>query len=151
MYAIQWVLKHAVDIVCSYFTYDLSRYTCICLMNHESEVLKCSRNFIVKLKIVVTRGWNIYDMIVEMNIWVASFGTQLRQCGSCFAIHATKNTMVWWCHSRDLFDMVHTMMSLIELPLSFMGYALETTAFTLNRASRNSVEMTQYRLRFREI
>ena len=62
-----------------------------------------------------------------------------------------------WCddvserHSHALFGMVHTMMSLIELPLSFMGYALETTAFTLNRAPRISVEMTQYRLRFREI
>ena len=54
-------------------------------------------------------------------------------------------------HSHALFGMVHTMMSLIELPLSFMGYALETTAFTLNRAPRISVEMTQYRLRFREI
>ena len=42
-------------------------------------------------------------------------------------------------------------MSLIELPLSFMGYALETTAFTLNRAPRISVEMTQYGLWFREI
>ena len=53
--------------------------------------------------------------------------------------------------SRALLDVVHTMMSLIELPLSFMGYALETTALTLNRAPRISVEMTQYRLRFREI
>ena len=44
--------------------------------------------------------------------------------------------------------MVHTMMSLIELPLSFMGYALETTAFTLNRAPRISVEMTRYELWF---
>ena len=61
-----------------------------------------------------------------------------------------------WCdgmserHSRALFDMVHTMMSLIELPLSFMGYALETTAFTLNREPRISVEMTPYELWFGE-
>ena len=47
-------------------------------------------------------------------------------------------------HSHALFGMVHAMMSLIELPLSFMGYALETTAFTLNRAPRISVETTQY-------
>ena len=46
--------------------------------------------------------------------------------------------------------MVHTMMSLIELPLSFMGYALETTAFALNRAPRNFVEMTPYELWFGE-
>ena len=53
-------------------------------------------------------------------------------------------------HSHTLLDMVHTMMSLIELPLSFMGYALETTALTLNRAPRISVEMTQYRPWFGE-
>ena len=56
-----------------------------------------------------------------------------------------------WCddvserHSHALFGMVHAMMSLIKLPLSFMGYALETTAFTLNRAPRNSVETTPFR------
>ena len=33
--------------------------------------------------------------------------------------------------------MVRSMMSLIDLPLSFWGYALETTTFTLNRAPSN--------------
>ena len=40
------------------------------------------------------------------------------------------------------------MMSLTELPLSFWGYALETAAFTLNRAPSKSVEMTSYELWF---
>jgi hypothetical protein len=40
------------------------------------------------------------------------------------------------------------MMFLIDLSLSFWGYALETTAFTLNRASSKSVEMTPYELWF---
>jgi hypothetical protein len=40
------------------------------------------------------------------------------------------------------------MMSLTDLPLSFWGYALETTAFTLNRAPSKSVETTPYELRF---
>ena len=44
--------------------------------------------------------------------------------------------------SRALLDMVRTMMSLIDLPLSFWGYALETITFTLNRAPSKSVEMT---------
>ena len=35
-------------------------------------------------------------------------------------------------------------MSLIDLPLSFWGYALETATFTLNRAPSKSVEMTPY-------
>jgi hypothetical protein len=40
------------------------------------------------------------------------------------------------------------MMSLTDLPLSFWGYASETTAFTLNRAPSKSVEMTPYELWF---
>ena len=40
------------------------------------------------------------------------------------------------------------MMSLTDLPLSFWGYALETTAFTLNTAPSKSVEMTPYELWF---
>ena len=35
------------------------------------------------------------------------------------------------CHNRTLFDIVQSMMSLTDLPLSFWGYALETAAFTL--------------------
>jgi hypothetical protein len=40
------------------------------------------------------------------------------------------------------------MMSLTDLPLSFWGYALETAAFTLNRAPSKSVETTLYELWF---
>ena len=39
-------------------------------------------------------------------------------------------------------------MFLTDLPLSFWGYALETTAFTLNRAPSKSVETTPYELWF---
>ena len=44
--------------------------------------------------------------------------------------------------------MVRSMMSLTDLPLSFWGYTLETTAFTLNRAPSKSVETTPYELWF---
>ena len=47
-----------------------------------------------------------------------------------------------------LLDMVRYMMSLSNLPLSFWGYALETAAFTLNRAPSKSVETTPYELWF---
>ena len=47
-----------------------------------------------------------------------------------------------------LLDIVQSMMSLTDLPLSFWGYALETATFTLNRASSKSVKTTQYELWF---
>ena len=50
--------------------------------------------------------------------------------------------------NRALLDMVRPMMSLADLPLSFWGYALETAAFTLNRAPSKSVETTPYELWF---
>ena len=43
-------------------------------------------------------------------------------------------------------NMVRSMMSLTDLPLSFWGYTLETTAFTLNRAPLKSVKMTPYEI-----
>ena len=51
-------------------------------------------------------------------------------------------------HNRTLLDIVQSMMSLTNLPLSFWGYALETATFTLNRAPSKSVETTPYELWF---
>ena len=51
-------------------------------------------------------------------------------------------------HNRTLLDMVRYMMSLTNLPLSLWGYALETVAFTLNRAPSKSIETTPYELWF---
>ena len=51
-------------------------------------------------------------------------------------------------YNRTLLDIVQSMMSLTNLPLSFWGYALETATFTLNRAPSKSVETTPYELWF---
>jgi hypothetical protein len=48
--------------------------------------------------------------------------------------------------NRNLLDMVRSMMSQTDLPLSFWGYALETVVFTLNRVSTKSVERTPYEI-----
>ena len=47
-----------------------------------------------------------------------------------------------------LLDIVRSMISLTNLPLSFWGYALETASFTLNRPLSKSVERTPYELWF---
>ncbi len=51
-------------------------------------------------------------------------------------------------HNRTLLDIVQSMMSLTDLPLSFWGYALEIATFMLNRAPSKSVETTAYELCF---
>ena len=79
------------------------------------------------------------------------FGLHLKQCGivsqltppgtpQCYGVSEHRN--------RTLLDMVRSMMSLIDLPLSFWGYALEMAVFTLNRVPSKSIEMTPYELWF---
>ena len=79
-------------------------------------------------------------MIAEVKYLSYKFGLQLKQCGivshltppgtpQCNGVSERRN--------RTLLDMVRSMMSLIGLPLSFWGYASETTAFTFNRAPSN--------------
>ena len=57
------------------------------------------------------------------------FGLQLNQCG---IVSQLKSPRTPQCNgiserpNRTLLDMVHSMMSLTNLPLSFWGYALET-------------------------
>jgi aspartyl/asparaginyl-tRNA synthetase len=48
--------------------------------------------------------------------------------------------------NQTLLDMVRSMMSQTDLPLSFWGYALEIAMFTLNRVPTKSVERTPYEI-----
>ncbi|XP_014757873.1 uncharacterized protein LOC106866720, partial [Brachypodium distachyon] len=79
------------------------------------------------------------------------FGTHLRQCGIVSQLTppgTPQRNGVSERRNRTLLDMVRSMMSLTDLPLSFWGYALETAAFTLNSAPSKSVETTPYELWF---
>ena len=48
--------------------------------------------------------------------------------------------------NQTLLDMVRSMMSQSDLPISFWGYALETAAFILNRVPSKTVEKTPYEI-----
>ncbi|KAK8600410.1 hypothetical protein V6N12_050264 [Hibiscus sabdariffa] len=48
--------------------------------------------------------------------------------------------------NRTLLDMVRSMMSHSDLPISFWGHALETAAFTLNCVPSKSVQKTPYEI-----
>ena len=79
------------------------------------------------------------------------FGLHLKQCGIVSQLTppgTPQRNGVSERRNRTLLDMVRSMMSLIDLPISFWGYALETAAFTLNRAPSKSIEMTLYELWF---
>ena len=79
------------------------------------------------------------------------FGFHLKQCGivsKLTPLGTPQRNGVSECRNRTLLDMVRSMMSLTDLPLSFWGYALETVAFILNREPSKSIEMTPYELWF---
>ena len=48
--------------------------------------------------------------------------------------------------NQTFLDIVRSMKSQSDLPLSFWGYALETAAFTLNRVPSKSVDKTPYEI-----
>ena len=79
------------------------------------------------------------------------FGLHLKQCeivSQLTPLGTPQRNGVSERHNRTLLDMVRSMMSLTDLSLSCWGYALETTAFTLNRAPSKSVETTPYNCGF---
>ena len=79
------------------------------------------------------------------------FGMHLRKCGIVSQLRlpgTPQRNGVYERRNCTLLDMVRSMMSLTNLPLSFWGYALETATFTLNRAPSKSVETTLYELWF---
>ena len=79
------------------------------------------------------------------------FGLHLKQCGIFSQLMQPRTPQRNGVSERrncTLLDMLRSMRSLTDLPLSFWGYALETAAFMLNRAPSKSVETTPYELWF---
>ena len=79
------------------------------------------------------------------------FGLHLKQCGIFSQLtppRTPQHNGVSELRNHTLLDMVRSMMSLTDLPLSFWDYALEIAAFMLNRAPSKSVETTPYELWF---
>ena len=79
------------------------------------------------------------------------FGMHLKKCGIISQLTppgTPQRNGVSERRNHTLLDMVWSIMSLTDLPLLFWGYALDTAAFTLNRAASKSIETTPYELWF---
>ena len=79
------------------------------------------------------------------------FGLHLKKCGIVSQLTppgTPQRNGVSERHNRTLLDMARSMMSLTNLSPSCWGYALETAAFTLNRAPSKFFETTPYELWF---
>jgi len=102
----------------------------------------------MKYKINLANQLKLFDQIVEENIW-AKFLVIILECGMVSEL-TPPGTPPWngvsERRNRTLLDMVWSMMSHTDLPPSFWGYALETSAFMLNRCPSKSVEKTPYEI-----
>jgi hypothetical protein len=77
------------------------------------------------------------------------FSDHLKQCGIIPQLTLPRTPQwngVSKRRNRTLLDIIRSMKSQTDLPLSFWGYALETVVFTLNRVSTKSVERTPYEI-----
>src|SRR4051794_6523283 len=133
------------------FIDDLSRYGYIYFMKHKSETFEKFKEFQSevenqrnkKIKFLRSdRGGEYLSYDFLMHLKAIGIVSQLTPPGT------PQRNGVSERRNQTLLDMVRSMMSLTDLPLSFWGYALETAAFTLNRAPSKSVETTPYELWF---
>ncbi|KAK1606629.1 hypothetical protein QYE76_030302 [Lolium multiflorum] len=130
---------------------DLSRYGYIYFMKHKSETFEKFKEF--QSEVENQRNKKIKFLRSDRGGEYLSyeFGMHLKKCGILSQLTppgTPQRNGVSERRNRTLLDMVRSMMSLTDLPLSFWSYALETTAFTLNRAPSKSVETTPYELWF---
>ncbi|KAK8596896.1 hypothetical protein V6N12_065375 [Hibiscus sabdariffa] len=130
-------------------TDDFSRYGYIYLMRHKSEALERFKEF--KNEVQNQHGKSIKALRSDRGGEYLSqdFDELLKECGIVSQL-TPPGTPQWngvsERRNRTLLDMVRSMMSHTDLPTSFWGYALETTAFTLNRVPSKSVQKTPHEM-----
>ena len=122
------------------FTDDLSRYGYIYLMKHKSETFKKFKEFQSEVENHCNKKIKFLRSDRGGEYLSYEFGLHLRQCGIVSQLTppgTPQRNGVSERRNCTLLNMLRSMMSLTDLPLSFWGYALETAAFTLNRALIN--------------
>ena len=133
------------------FTDNLGRYRYVYLMKHKSETFEKFKEFQSEVENQRDRKIEFLRSDHGGEYLSHEFGTHLRKCGIVSQLTppgTPQRNGVSKRRNHTLLDMVRSMMSLTDLPLSFWGYALETATFTLNRAPSKSVETTSYDLWF---
>ena len=131
------------------FTDDLSRYGYIYLMKQKSETFEKFKEFQNEVENHRERKIKFLRSDRGGEYLSHEFGQHLSECGIVSQLTppgTPQRNGVSERRNRTLLDMVRSMTSLTELPLSFWGYALETAAFILNRSPSDSVETTPYEI-----
>jgi hypothetical protein len=131
------------------FTDDFSRYGYIYLMRHKFGSFEKFKEFHNKVQNQLGKTIKFLRSDHGCEYLSLQFSYHQKQCGIVPQL-TPPGTPQWNGMSerrnRTLLGMVRSMMSQIDLSLSFWGYALETVVFTLNRVQTKSVERTPYEI-----
>ena len=131
------------------FTDDYNRYGYIYLMQHKSESFEKFKWYQNEVQNRTGKTIKFLRSNRGGEYLSQDFSDHLKRCGIVPQL-TPPGTPQWngvsKRRNRTLLDMVRSMMGLTDLPLSFWDYALETTAFTLNRVPSKSVEKTPYEM-----
>src|SRR5664279_481039 len=131
------------------FMDDFSRYGYVYLMKHKSETLEKFKEFQREVENQLGKKIKLLRSDRGGEYMSHEFDSHLKSCGIVSQLTppgTPQRNGVSERRNRTLLDLVRSMMSLTDLPLLFWGYALETTAFTLNRSPSKSVETTPYEM-----
>lgn len=131
------------------FTDDFSRYGYVYLMKHKSESFEKFKEFQNEVQNQLGKTIKALRSDRGGEYLSQTFNDHLRECGIVSQLTPPGTPQLNGVSERrnqTLLDMVRSMMSHADLPLSFWGYALETSAFTLNRCPSKSVEKTPYEM-----
>ncbi|KAM1789339.1 hypothetical protein ACFX11_039501 [Malus domestica] len=131
------------------FTDDHSRFGYVYLMKYKSESFEMFKEF--KNEIEKQTGKQIKTLRSDRGGEYLSneFLDYLKECGivSQWTPPGTpQHNGVSERRNRTLMNMVRSMMSSTNLPVSFWGYALYTAAYLLNRIPSKSVSQTPYEI-----
>ena len=131
------------------FTDDLSIYGYIYLMRHKSETFEKFKEFQKEVENQLDKTIKLLRSDRGGEYMSQEFDDHLKRRGIVPQLTppgTPQRNGVSERRNRTLLDMVRSMMSKSDLPLSFWGYALETAAFTLNRVPSKSVDKTPHEM-----
>ena len=131
------------------FTDDYSRYGYIYLIRQKSETFEVFKTFQSEVENQSGKKIKILRSDRGGEYLTSEFLDHLRKCGIISQLTPPRTPQlngVAERRNRTLLDMVRSMMSQTEVPISFWGYALETAVRILNLVPTKKVETTPYEL-----
>jgi transposase InsO family protein len=131
------------------FTDDFSRYGFVYLMKHKSESFEKFKEFKNEVQNQLDKSIKTIRSDRGGEYLSQEFDDYLKECGIVSQL-TPPGTPQWngvsERRNRTLLDMVRSMMSHADLPISFWGHSLEIATFILNRTPSKAVQKTPYKI-----